>query len=82
MQVALLLAHEDLERDLGPHGIPLSVATDPANEFKFNVPALPTVDHAARALAKRQDAYYADADAKSKTPVSRAGHLWGVELTE
>lgn len=76
------MAHEELERDLGSHGIPMSAATDPANEGKFTGPTKPRVDFAARDIANRQDAYYTPLDAKSKKPISRAGHLWGVELNE
>lgn len=33
--VALLVSSSRLEREVGPHGIPMSEATDPANQFAF-----------------------------------------------
>lgn len=74
-----MLALKEVEDLNGPHGIPMDVATDPANQFRFKVPAGPTVDYAARALEAGQKAYYAKWDQKDK-PISRAGHLWSVGL--
>jgi hypothetical protein len=71
---ALLSAHKQLVADIGPHGIPMSEATDPANQFEFMVPEAPTTDWAAKALLDGQDAYYT----KYKT-ASRHGHIWRVK---
>jgi hypothetical protein len=73
----LMLALKEVEDIAGPHGIAMDVATDAANEFKFDVPDIPTVDHAARTLSQKQEAYYKRYDTKD-APVNRAGHLWSV----
>ena len=77
-QVALMLAAAEYEGELNPVGIPMKDATDPANQFKFEVPKVPTVDWAMQALAKGQDAYYKNDDPKK--PMNRAGHLWSAKL--
>lgn len=59
----------------GRHGLPISVATDPANRGRFAVP-LPTTDFAAEALSRAQDAYrkkYPDAPFDAL--------LWRVEMS-
>jgi hypothetical protein len=33
--IALLLAHREIRADMGSHGIPLSEALDPKNQFAF-----------------------------------------------
>ena len=66
---------------MGSHGIPMSVATDPANQFQF-VTQLPTTDWAAHTLAADQETYYAKYDTNKERPMNRAGHLWGVRLQE
>jgi hypothetical protein len=70
---------EDAPR--GPHGIPMDVATDPANQFRFKPPEAPSIDYAAKALDEGQRAYYAKYD-KKDAPISRAGHLWSVHLMD
>ena len=55
-EVAVLLESRRVERDRGPHGVPLSEATDPANRGRFTVPP-PTLDFAEEALSKAQEAY-------------------------
>ena len=71
--VALLLADLALEQDMGPHGIPMSEATDPANQFAFEGFALPRVDFAAKAMEDAKAKYY-----KEWPDANRNGHLWGV----
>jgi hypothetical protein len=60
-QVALLLALDETEEEIGPHGIPMAEATsplaDPSNRFvgwHYEVPP-PKIDHAQRALNVEQD---------------------------
>jgi hypothetical protein len=79
-QVAWLLAAAEYEGELNPIGIPLDVATDPKNQFKFKVPEGPTVDWSMQALANGQKAYYKDDDPKN--PMNRSGHLWSAKLRD
>jgi hypothetical protein len=82
-QVALLLAAQELQADIGPHGHPLAEAMspdgDPANprrKYHYEVP-LPAVDFAAKALADAQDArrqQYPDA--------TENGLMWGVKKVD
>lgn len=79
-----MLALQLVEKETDPvSGLPMSVVTDPANQFKF-VTRRPTTNWAARTLAADQNAYYAPFDEAAKVagkpPVSRAGHLWSVYL--
>lgn len=70
-----LLASELLDGDVGPHGIQMADATNPANEYAFDVPDVPSIDFAARALNVKKDQYYKkwpDADERS--------HRWRVRL--
>lgn len=78
---ALLLARLRSRKGLNEFGIPMSVATDPKMEHKFKVPAIPTVDHAVRAVALAQKNYYDQYDTK-ENPVNRAGHLWSVAMPD
>lgn len=80
-QVALLMAHQLLEADRGPHGFPMSVATDPDNQFKFRASEAPTVDWAAATVHHAQETYYKRYD-KPGAPADRAGHLWSVKLLD
>lgn len=73
-----MLALQAIEADLGPHGIPMSEALDPANEMKFETPDFPLLDYAARAMSKKQKAYYAAYDTDKKNPMDRSGHIWPV----
>lgn len=63
---------------MGPHGIPMSVATDPANQYRFAVDD-PTVDYAEKTLTDTREAhekhYYTD----RKRPIP-PGFLWRVHL--
>jgi hypothetical protein len=74
--INLMLAYNAFEADKGPHGIPMSRATDP--KARFRADPIPTHDKAQKALSKAQKKYYdANPDA------DRAGDLWHVdELTE
>lgn len=74
------MAHAALKAEVGPHGIPMSVATDPANAFKF-VTEL-TTDFAAKKLKADEDAYYELHDRDKDRPLNRGGHLWAVRLND
>jgi hypothetical protein len=74
--VDMLLAHLENVADKGPHGIPMSEATDPANQFAFEGQG-PFVDYAAKAQKDKQDAYYREHDSKNN-PVNRNGHIFTV----
>jgi hypothetical protein len=68
---ALLEAHKIDVADIGPHGVPMSEATDKENQFAYTATSAPLVDWAARAIGTAQDTYY------EKNPkVSRHGHIW------
>jgi hypothetical protein len=73
-----MLAHESNLAELGPHGVPMSEAMDPANAFKF-VSTVVT-DYAAQTLGADQKAYYDQHDKDPKKPINRSGHLWSVRL--
>lgn len=75
--VALLVASRQQERELGSHGIPLSEAMDPANQFKFRGQDAPKVDYAEKARKDAEAAFYKKHDTKDN-PVNRNGHIWGV----
>lgn len=75
--VALALAAERLDADMGSHGIPMSVATNPDNQFRFKASEKPSKDYAAAAIGAAQDAYY---NGKGKDR-PRHGHLWSVRLS-
>lgn len=67
-----LLASRRAERaPRGSHGLLLSEATDPGNQFAFKVPP-PITDHAQVALSKAQEAY-------EKQHPGAVGKLWRVE---
>jgi hypothetical protein len=70
--VALLVASRRMQREIGPHGIPMSEAMDPANQFAFKGPGQPKVDWAEKALRDDIDAYY-----KGRPDINRNGHKWG-----
>lgn len=74
-----MLAHLGNRNSVGPHGIPMDIATDPVNQFGF-VTDLPTVDFAADTLAAAQKSYYDQYDTNKDRPMNRAGHLWSVRL--
>ena len=71
--VALLLASRRLEQEMGPHGIPMSEALDPANQFAFEAPEKPVIDWAEKTARDASDRYY---DGRPKGE-SRNGHKWG-----
>ena len=73
--MALLRAHLR-NRKIPPHGIPMDVATDPANQFGFVVEG-PVVDWAANTLGVRKEAFY-----KQYPDTNRAGHMWRVKLRD
>lgn len=79
-QVALLLAHRQLEAELNSLGIPRSEATNPENQFKYRADG-PVFDWAEQALSRAQKAYYDRYD-KPGEPVDRTGHLWSVHLKD
>ena len=74
---AFLIASRMTEREMGPHGIPMSEATDPDNQFKFKGQEGPQVDWAEKARLDAQEAFYKQHD-KKDNPVNRHGHVWGV----
>lgn len=74
-----MLAHLANKANIGPHGIPMDVATDPKNQFAFQVPAVRR-DHAARTLGDAQDAYYRRNYTDKNKPINNHGDLWSVEL--
>lgn len=69
--VAVLLASR--RRAVGPHGIPVAEATDPANREAFAGYEMPVVDYATKALEDARDRYY-----KAWPDANRNGHMWGV----
>jgi len=74
VDIGLLLAAREMQADVGPHGLPMSVATNPENQFAFEA-GLPVTDWASRTLAAEQKNYYA-----SYPDADRSGHLWRVRL--
>ena len=56
--VALLLASRQKEREVGPHGIPMSVATDPAMKSKIRTHM--EIDFVAAALSATRKQYEKD----------------------
>lgn len=76
-QLALLLAHEEVLSDRGPHGLPLSETTDPRADpairggWRYEANKSPRFDYAAQAIAHAQDAYY-----KAYPDEPRGGHGW------
>jgi hypothetical protein len=75
--VALLIASKQDERSRGPHGFPMSEATDKANQYAFEGSGVPSVDYAEKARLDAQAAYYKRYDTKDN-PVNRNGHIWRV----
>lgn len=73
-----MLAHEANLAEIGPHGVPMSEAMDPANAWDFATTIV--TDFAAETLAADQNAYYELHDKDPKKPINRAGHLWSVRL--
>jgi hypothetical protein len=83
-QVDLLLAVQELNADRGPHGQPMSEATDPQGApgvrgkkpggWHYRAKTVAT-DYAAAALREAQDARYADEAAQ----VHRETDIWVVE---
>lgn len=63
----------------------MEVVTDPANQFRF-VTKRPTTNWAVRTLDADQDEFYKPMDdaraAQKLPPLSRAGHLWSVYLSD
>jgi len=55
-QVDLLLASRELEQERGPHGVPMSEATDPANQFAYYGDE-PITDWVKKAQLDKEDAY-------------------------
>ena len=75
-KAALLLSRRADHEPRGRHGLPLSVAMDPNNQFAFDVPA-PSTDWAQATLNAAQDRFHTawpDADMDSL--------LWSVRLRE
>lgn len=71
-----MLAHLANEDETGSHGVPMSVAMDPKNQFRFKV-GLPVTDWAAHTLAEAQKQYY-----EANPDAQRAGHRWSVHLDD
>ena len=77
-----MLALQRVEDETDPvSGLPLSVVTDPANQFRFVTPQ-PVTNWAARTLDADQSIFYDAADKRAGKPISRAGHLWRVKLRD
>lgn len=74
-----MLALAAIERDTNSLGIPLSEATDPANQFRY-VTRRPTTDWSLHTLEADKKAFYAAHDTDKDHPMNRAGHLWSVHL--
>lgn len=69
--VALLLADQALEADMGPHGIPMSEAMNPANQGMFE--GYLQTDWAEKARQDAKDRMY-----RQYPDGSRNGHMWAV----
>lgn len=72
-KLLLLAARRKSREPRGPHGVLMSEAADPANQFAFKVPN-PVTDHAALALSNAQRAW-----AKKHPDADPATRLWRVE---
>lgn len=59
------------------HRFPESVATDPANQFRFKVEPLPKIDHAAVALKQAQERYLREFPNADLTHL-----LWTIDLID
>lgn len=71
--LARLLASRRKDREMGPHGITLSEALDPANQFAFEAPEKPQIDWAEKTAQDQAERYY-----KTRPKgESRNGHRWG-----
>jgi len=75
----LALGREEAE-PRNSHGILLKDAMNPAT--KWEVKTIPTVDYSLRALSEAQIAYYKQWDTDPKNPLNRAGHMWGVSISQ
>lgn len=78
-EVALLLAAREVERERGPHGFPMSEATDPANQFVFVGSRAPVVDYAEKARLDAEDAYMREHDSDKNHPLNRNGLIFRVK---
>jgi hypothetical protein len=76
-QLDMMLAYERVMADMGPHGHPMSEATDPqanpsvAGGWHYEANKAPKKDYAAQAIDRAREAFYAqykDAD--------RSGDVW------
>lgn len=85
-QVAYLLAAAELRRDVGPHGIPMSDATDPQNSLtrRGKDPSRPrghyravgpVLDFAEQAMQMAKADYYRD----KPDDYDKSADLWSVE---
>lgn len=73
-----MLALDELEAETDPtSGLPMSVVTDPKNQFRF-VTRKPTTNWAARTLALDKKSY--EADLPKDTPLD--GLMWSVYLKD
>lgn len=73
-KAVLLAARRKLREQRGPHGVPMSEATDPANRGKFGVPP-PSVDFAAWEISKARAA----AEKTYKDVIPMEALVFGVE---
>lgn len=72
-EVAYLLASREIEFEpRNSLGIPLREAMDPAHQFDWIAPTIPTMDWQLKAAEDKKDAYYA-----ANENASRNGHMWG-----
>ena len=72
--VAVMLAARRIAADVGPHGIPMSEAANPVNQFEFEGYEKPRTDFAEKARRDAMDAFY-----KRYPDADRNGHMWGVK---
>ena len=70
---AWALASYRAELELGPHGIPMSEATDPANQYAFEADEFPLVDFAEKTLKDAIDKRH-----REWPDENRNGHKWRV----
>lgn len=67
------MAGELVEADRGPHGIPMSEATNPENRDVYVAPDTPHTDFAAKAMRDSKKKYYARYPSADE---DRDVHVW------
>ena len=71
--VAVMLESARHDRELGPHGYPMSLATDPATKGRIKVDA--TVDFIEQAIRNTQDQYRKDYGHQNQNGFVFSAHL-------